>query len=170
MSRAAVPSSLVRFLAALLATIAVGAGVIVVTSIQNAPTRGPGNVPTPAERVGYRLVVRVGDAGRAPIEIASDGVGCEPLEPSDLLYRACVLSTNVDAAVIASEAFGRLNLEYSAVTEALIWRARLSEGPGFCDEAGLEGVFLERCTTSVLQETYAVEDADIEVLVDRMTP
>jgi hypothetical protein len=85
------------------------------------------------------------------------------LEASDFLYRACVLTTNQDPAVIAGEAFGHLNSERTPSHEALIWRAILDRDMTVCSRGGLLDAGLASCEAAVRIGERRIADVGIRV-------
>lgn len=129
------------------------------------PLPQPDSRPTITPTVGYEVAYRSGAAELVMLRVSADGEGCAELEGSVLLLRTCTLARYLDPLVIAGEAFGNLNTEYTPSLEAIMWRARLTEGPMFCERAGLVDEFLSRCLDAATQETYTVEDGSLEVVV-----
>jgi hypothetical protein len=151
-----------RFLAALIATILIGGvGAFVLASLlppvsQRAPER-----PTPPPRSGYVIEIMSHGGEWVATRIDEDAVECEALQSVERLYRACVLATNEDIQLIAGEAFGRLNSEYTDALEAIIWRGRIENSSDVCADAGLEWEFLETCEMKVSQGEYVVGSGDL---------
>jgi hypothetical protein len=154
-----------RFAIAFIATVVVGLVVLgghaLLAAMQpHAPSR-----PTISPTAPYRLIAQDGDQPSTTVDVSADGGGCEVVRRSDYLYRACVLAVNLDPAVIAGEAFGRINLEPTPAREGLIWRAVLDGDPGICSGGGLEGEPLDECLGAVGEERRVVTDAGLRVEV-----
>jgi hypothetical protein len=116
--------------------------------------------------MAYTIEYREGSAGAfSVLRISEQGAECHAFDRNELLYTACNLTVNTDPALIASDAQGRLNTEYTAAFEAIVWRARLTEGPSFCRDAGLLDEQLRRCEAIVRRAEYVAEFAGFEVRV-----
>lgn len=149
MSRGPALSLWTRFLAAFAATVILGVGAVAITGLLGLNSQTPQVRPTVSPARGYVLQWRAAGTPDRSVTVAADGSGCEVLEKSDFLYRACVLTTNLDPAVIAGEAFGRINVESTPAREALIWRAVLNGDETFCLRGGLAGPPLSECENAV---------------------
>lgn len=167
MSLGRVRASLLSFILATIATLVVGGVLLIATSPSRGPSTAPPNRPSITPTVGYEVLVRRPGGSETTLAIDEDGGGCGELGASQSLYRACRLARSLDPLVIAGEAFGSLNSGYTPSFEAIVWRARLTEGPDFCDRAGLMDAMLTRCRDAVAAEQYSVEDAGIVVTVPR---
>lgn len=111
-----------------------------------------------------------GAATPSALKVADDGGGCETLGKSDYLYRVCVLATNVDPAVIAGEAFGRINVEPTPALEALLWRAVLGSDRSVCEGGGLAGSSLEKCESAVEAGLRRATDSGVTVEIKTEAP
>lgn len=167
MSRGTARASFLSFVLAVIATLVVGGALIVTREVDLPGSTAPPQRPTITPTAGYEILVRRGVGTDERLSIDREGRGCDGLAPSRLLDRACTLATALDPSVIAGEAFGGLNLAYTAVSEAIFWRARLSEGPSFCGSAGLTDALLSRCIDAVASEEYTVQDAGVVVTIPR---
>lgn len=159
-----------KFLAAFAATLLFGAAALVVTGLRDLNSQTPQTRPTISPTKGYELTWTSGAAPSNRLRVADDGSGCEPLKKSDFLYRACVLATNLDPAVIAGEAFGRINVEPTPAREALIWRAVLSNDRSVCQRGGLAEPSLGECETAVQAGVRRATDSGLTVDVSTPAP
>lgn len=157
---------LVRFVAALVTTLVIGGFALLVLTFQRSVQPGRERPPLGSPSEPYALEWRVGNA--APFRearIAQDGAGCEVLEASRVLYKACRMTTNLDPRVIAGEAFGRINLEPTPALEALIWRGILSDDQTVCARGGLVEHFLEVCERAVADGVRTTTDRHVTVRI-----
>ena len=156
----------IKFVAALVITLALGGSALWVMAIQRSTGQTPQQRPTVSPSEPYLLEWRRGDSALfQEAHIGKDGAGCEVVQASDLLYKACVLTTNLEPAVIASEAFGHLNSAPTPSLEALIWRGILSDDISVCPRAGLMDRYLDDCTRAVGAGRRTVTDQDLTVRV-----
>ena len=158
--------SLIRFVAALAVTLVLGGTALWVATSQRSTAQSTKHRPTPATSQAYVLAWRSGDSG--PFQqavIDKDGADCEVIQASNFLYRACVLATNVDPAIIASEAFGHINMDPTPSLEAVIWRGILSQNTGVCPRAGLRDDALDECMKAVDAGRRTVTDRTVTVRI-----
>jgi hypothetical protein len=128
---------------------------IVTRQISTNPTPGFGAPrPTPAQLRTYVLEYTRANAKATILSVDVDGVACRVLSGSADLMTACVLALNIDPAFIASQAFGRLNVEDTPAYEAIIWRATLDADPNICDRGGLLGDRLAGCRIAASAGPY----------------
>jgi hypothetical protein len=155
-----------RFLVALLVTLFVGGIVLTVSRLQSMGQQPVGQRPSLAASSSYSLSMRVGEHGPfKDVGVAADGGGCEVLSASDYLYRACVLTTNLDPVVIAGAAFGRINEAPTPAFEALIWRGVLSDDASICAGGGLKPPLLTECLSAVASRGRVASDGGATVRV-----
>ena len=165
MSRVRVPGSLLRFGLAAAVTIGLGLAVVTASTYLGGIGAHASTRPTIEPSAGYVIEYSSDTHARSGLAVGSHGEGCEALAASALLARVCVLATNLNPAVIAGEAFGRLNVEYGAPFEAIVWRARLDGRRDVCDRAGLLRALLDRCHADVGLPVYTVSDSGVTVVV-----
>ena len=154
------------FLVALGTTLGLGA-LFLFATMSSPPPQGPGpntRPPVPIT-VAFDIDYAVSDGLFLRLHITEQGNECHYIEASRRLYEACVLAVNVEPAAIAGDAGGRLNTEYTASFEAIVWRARLSEGAAFCRRAGLTGRMASRCEALVRRPRYEVSDSGVTVRI-----
>ena len=158
--------SLTKFVIALVATLVFGGATLAIVANQRLSGHATQARPTAAAWRPYTLEWRrSSDQTFRQTAIGNDGTGCEAVVDSDLLYRSCVLATNLDPAIIASEAFGRINVEATPSLEAVIWRGILSNDAGVCARAGLSGPFLAECQSAVEARQRTVTDHGLTVRI-----
>lgn len=159
-----------RFLIALVLTLAIGGvGLAASSAISWIGERQSGSQIRSSVPVteAYWLRFRMGNAEFRPLRISEQGAECVELRTSEALYEACNLAVNTDLNLIAGDARGRLNLEYTAAFEAIVWRSRFSLGPEGCNLAGLQGAWLEDCRQRVRTTgPYDVRDSGLTVRLD----
>lgn len=157
-------SGLLRLGLAFAVTLAIAVGVLIATDISRQNQQHAASRPQIQATAAYRIEYRDDASAQfVPIRISEQGAECAALEASRLLYQTCALAVNTDAALIAGEARGRLNTEYTPALEAIIWRGRLSAGLSFCAMAGLLDEQLLRCERNVSAPEYIVADSGLEV-------
>ena len=159
-----------RFLVAFAATVLLGASAIAIANLGSLNSQTGQTRPTTSPSRGYELTWTSGAATPSALKVGLDGGGCETLGESDYLYRVCVLATNVDPAVIAGEAFGRINVEPTPALEALIWRAVLGGDRSVCEGGGLAGSSLETCERAVEAGFRRATDSGVTVEIKTEGP
>ena len=156
----------IRFVAALVVTLVLGGTTLWVVANQRSAQQTTPHRPTPAPSEAYRLEWRSAESAQfREVLIAKDGAGCEILDASELLRKVCVLATNVDSAMIATDAYGRINSGPTPALEAVMWRGIVSGDTGVCARAGLREQFLNDCVTTVEGGERTITDGDLTVRV-----
>ena len=158
--------SLIRFVAALLATLVVGGAALLVVTIRSSTEPLRERPPDASLSEPFALEWRVGNAVPfREVHIAADGAGCEVLKASRDLYKTCVLTPYLDPRVIAGEAFGNINVEPTPALEALIWRGILSRDSSVCDRGGLVEPFMGNCVRAVQDGVRTITDEKLTVRI-----